>query len=74
MIYSKRFMKIKGDDKMFGFCMYLLALIIGFSASLYGLVESKNIKCRSYMIIFSCFFVFYTIMITHAIFHIISLI
>ena len=38
-------MKIKGDDKMFGFCMYLLALVIGFSASLYGLVESKNIKC-----------------------------
>ena len=67
-------MKIKGDDKMFGFCMYLLALVIGFSASLYGLVESKNIKCRSYMIIFSCFFAFYIIMITHAIFHIISLI
>ena len=74
MIYSKRFMKIKGDDKMFGFCMYLLALVIGFSASLYGLVESKNIKCRSYMIIFSCFFALYTIMITYAIFYIISLI
>ena len=74
MIYSKRFMKFKRDDKMFGFCMYLLGLVIGFSASLYGLVESKNIKCRSYMIIFSCFFAFYTIMITHAIFHIISLI
>ena len=40
-----------------------LAIIFGFLASFYGIVQSIQIKAKSYLVVFGVFFIFYTVLI-----------
>ena len=41
-----------------------LAIIFGFLASFYGIVQSIQIKAKSYFFVFAVFFVFYATLIS----------
>ena len=40
------------------------AIIFGFLASIYGIVQSIQIKVKSYFFVFAVFFVFYAVLIS----------
>ena len=40
-----------------------LAIIFGFLASFYGIVQSIQIKAKSYLVVFGVFFIFYAVLI-----------
>ena len=50
-----------GVDKMSW--VIALAIIFGFLASIYGLVQSIQIKVKSYFFVFAVFFIFYAVLI-----------
>ena len=41
-----------------------LAIIFGFLASIYGIIQSIQIKVKSYFFVFAVFFVFYVTLIS----------
>ena len=41
-----------------------LAIIFGFLASIYGIIQSIQIKVKSYFFVFAVFFVFYATLIS----------
>ena len=50
-----------GVDKM---CWVIaLAIIFGFLASIYGIIQSIQIKVKSYFFVFAVFFIFYVMLI-----------
>ena len=51
-----------GVDKMSW--VIALAIIFGFLASIYGIVQSIQIKVKSYFFVFAVFFVFYATLIS----------
>ena len=40
-----------------------LAIIFGFLASIYGIIQSIQIKVKSYFFVFAIFFIFYVVLI-----------
>ena len=50
-----------GVDKMSW--VIALAIIFGFLASIYGIVQSVQIKVKSYFFVFAVFFIFYAVLI-----------
>ena len=66
MLYQKELRKKTsfkcGVDKMSW--VIALAIIFGFLASIYGIIQSIQIKVKSYFFVFAVFFVFYATLIS----------